>query len=202
MNCYEFTALDGLALNFAMIEDSGYSGTQTNTSRRPTTRTCLRCKTRYTNQDPPTNAPPRKHNACSKEEYAALAIRNGVTCFRFTTGKMPWADSQTITGPDGSVCELSWRPNRFNPYRYPPRLKPWDEQDPYYPGALRQYNAFKNNIPYFLQFSMWLQNTVYYNEQGPEVIFNNCEDGTIGYFSNDYPDNPGAPAVTLGVSFL
>lgn len=187
MNCYEFTAIDKMKLSFEVGGSLGFTGSQTNTSSRPGSRICLQCKYRETFQDQvPPPLPPRKYNQCTKSEFSALAIRQNATCFRFRTTKLAWNDSVSISSASaGAVYYLSFQQGHTTNYVYPPLLKPWDEQDPYYDNSLLYYNAKKNSPYSLLACKMWIRDSRYFNAPGIPISFSEFETGSVGYFEEE-----------------
>jgi len=180
MNCYEFTAIDGMKMTFT-VSGQTFNGVQVNTSHRPTKRICLQCKSRYTLQDADPPAPPRKFNACSQEEFHSLAVRVNAGCFRFRTNKLAWEDGFTILDNFGNPFYLSFQENWLGVYVYPPLLEPWDEQDPYYYRSRLYYDAMKNfPTGSRLGCKMWLRNGTYSHFNGIPVNFSEFESGSIG----------------------
>jgi len=179
MNCHEFTSIDGMVLTF-VVSGEGWSGTQVNTSVRPSKRICMQCKSRYWLQDQSPTIPPRKYNACSKTEFHALAARRDAGCFRFRTTKLPWHDDISIHDHFGEPFYLSFQESYLTDYVYPPLLKPWREDDPYYYRSLLYYNAMKA-LPYGrLHCKMWLRAANYPFFGGSEINFSEFETGSVG----------------------
>jgi len=197
MNCYEFTAIEGMKMTFAVAGDN-FNGVQVNTSHRPTKRICLQCKSRYILQDADPPAPPRQFNACSKNEFHSLAARVSAGCFRFRTSKLAWHDAVTIFNTNGDPYYLSFQESWLGQYVYPPLLKPWDEQDPYYYRSRLYYDAMKA-YPFYsrLACKMWLRNGTYSHFEGIPINFTEFESGSIGRFQ----DSEYADTVTLQIEF-
>lgn len=195
MNCYEFTAIDGMKMTFTVAGET-FNGVQVNTSHRPTKRICLQCKSRYILQDADPPSPPRMFNACSKEEFHSLAARVSAGCFRFRTTKLAWHNEVTIFTPTGDSYYLSFQESWLGQYVYPPLLEPWNEQDPYYYRSRLYYDAMKA-YPFYprLACKMWLRNETYSHELGVPVNFTEFESGSIGVVEG-YGDT-----VTLQIEF-
>jgi len=134
MNCYQFTAIDGMKLKFKVEANPDQylqiAGEQINTSIRPTTENCLRykCWSQYKTQNP-----------CSKSEWDKLAIRFNHTCFRFILSHVPEYDDLGIEDQFGTKYYVTFRPSLWYE-KIMLFFKPWNSSDQYYEKGLQIYN--------------------------------------------------------------